>query len=70
MQTSPDGDVPDDPDGDARREALHHIGRRTAIWAAPLTIVGILLVALGIPVWISVVTMLVVLAVVVLEIDF
>lgn len=58
-----------DPDGDARNEALRFMARRTAIWAVPLALVGALLVGLGIPVWISVIAMLVVLAVLVFEID-
>jgi len=58
-----------DPDGDARNEALRFMARRTAIWAVPLALVGLLLVGLGIPLWISVVAMLVVLAVLVLEIE-
>ena len=59
-----------DPDSDARSEALRFIARRTAIWAVPLAAVGALLVGLGIPLWISVVAMLIVLAVLVFEIDF
>lgn len=58
-----------DPDDDARREAARFIARRTAIWAVPLTLVGILLSALGIPVWISVAAMVILLVVLVLEID-
>jgi len=58
-----------DADADARSEALRFIGRRLAIWAAPLTLVGALLIGLGIPWWISVLAMLAVLAVVVFEID-
>ena len=58
-----------DPDAEAQSEALRFILRRTAIWALPLALVGALLVGLGIPLWISVVAMLVVLAIVVLELD-
>ena len=64
-----DIDELDDPDDEARKEALHFILRRTAIWALPLTLVGLLMSALGIPVWLSAGAMLVVLAVLVLEID-
>ncbi len=64
---TPEG--PEDPDADARAEALRFMGRRAAIWALPLTLVGGLLVALGIPLWISVLAMVGVLAVVVFEID-
>lgn len=64
--TGPDGD---DLDRDAREEALRHVGRRVLIWALPLTLCGALLVGLGIPVWISVIAMLAVLAVLVFEID-
>jgi hypothetical protein len=61
----------DDGDGDekARREALEFIARRALIWAAPLTIVGVLLIALGIPWWLSTAAMVATLAVLVLEID-
>ena len=58
-----------DPDREARNEALAHIGKRTLIWALPLTVVGALLVGLGIPLWISVIAMVVVLAILVLELD-
>ncbi len=62
------GDVEPDPDAEVRAEALYFVFRRTAIWAIPLTIVGALLVALGIPLWISVVAMLLVLAMLVFEV--
>ncbi len=58
-----------DEDAEVRSEALRFILRRTMIWAVPLALVAALLVALGIPVWISVVAMLVVLVVVVFEVD-
>ncbi len=58
-----------DPDQEARNEALAHVGKRLAIWALPLTVVGALLVGLGIPLWISVIAMVVVLAILVLELD-
>jgi uncharacterized membrane protein YkvI len=59
-----------DPDEEARRHALHVLVRRAVIWTIPLTAAGLLLAALGIPAWISIVTMLVTLAVLVLDIDF
>lgn len=59
-----------DADADARSEALRFIGRRLAIWTAPLALLGALLIGLGIPWWISVLAMLAVLAIVVFEIDF
>lgn len=58
-----------DPDADARAEALRFMGRRFAIWSLPLSILGLLLVGLGIPWWISVTAMAIVLAIVVFEID-
>ena len=59
-----------DPDEEARRHTLQVVTRRVVIWTLPLTLAGALLAALGIPVWISVVTMVVTLAVLVLDIDF
>ncbi len=59
----------EDPDKASRDEALKFIGRRTAIWAIPLTLIGALLVGLGIPVWISVGAMVLMLIVLVFEID-
>jgi len=59
-----------DPDAEARSEALRFVARRTAVWAVPLTLVGLLLIGLGIPWWISVLAMLSVLAVLVFELDF
>jgi hypothetical protein len=58
-----------DPDREARNEALAHVSKRLAIWAIPLAVVGALLVGLGIPLWISIVAILVVLVVLVLELD-
>lgn len=58
-----------DPDADARSEALRFMARRTLIWAVPLTLVGLLLIGLGIPWWISVLAMLAVLAVLVFELE-
>lgn len=59
----------DDPDRASRDEALQFIARRTLIWALPLTLIGALLVGLGIPLWISVVAMVLMLIVLVFEID-
>lgn len=59
----------DDPDQASREEALRFIARRTLIWAIPLALVGALLVGLGIPVWISVIAMVLMLIVLVFEID-
>ena len=58
-----------DPDSDARKDALQFMARRTAIWALPLALVALLMTGLGIPLWISVIAMLAVLAVLVFEID-
>lgn len=60
---------PEDPDKASRDEALRFIARRTLIWAVPLTLIGALLVGLGIPVWISVGAMVLTLIVLVFEID-
>ena len=63
-------DIPDDdPDRASRDEALQFIARRTLIWAIPLTLVGALLIGLGIPAWISVGAMVLMLIVLVFEID-
>lgn len=67
-QRAPHWDQPD-PDQELRREALRKVGRRAAIWTIPLAIVGLLLIGLGIPWWISVGAMVAVLAVLVFEID-
>ena len=68
--TRPVDERPDeDPDRASRDEALQFIARRTAIWALPLALIGALLVGLGIPVWISVIAMVVMLIVLVFEID-
>lgn len=58
-----------DPDADARSEALRFMARRTLTWAVPLSLVGLLLIGLGIPWWISVPAMLAVLAVLVFELE-
>ena len=63
------GEPDPDLDAEVRAEALYFVFRRTAIWAIPLTIVGALLVALGIPLWISVIAMVLVLAMLVFEVE-
>ncbi len=66
----PEGDPDEiDPDHEARKEAAQFIVRRTAIWAVPLTLVALLMTALGIPLWISVAATVVLLIVLVFEID-
>jgi membrane protein YdbS with pleckstrin-like domain len=62
-------DLPD-PDDEARRDALDIIVRRALVWALPLTLAAALVVALGIPWWIGIGAVVVVLAIVVFEIDF
>ena len=62
-------DVETDPDAEVRAEALYVVFRRIAIWAIPLMLAGALLVALGIPLWISMVAMLLVLAMLVFELE-
>jgi uncharacterized membrane protein len=64
-----DPDDQRDEDAEARSEALRFIVRRTTIWAVPLTLIGALLTALGIPLWICVAALLIVLVVLVFEID-
>ena len=64
-----DDHADDDPDRASRNEALQFIARRAGIWAIPLTLIGALLVGLGIPVWISVVAMVAMLILLVFEID-
>lgn len=59
----------DDLDADARRDAAGQIGRRALIWFVPLVLVGLLLIGLGIPWWISLAAMAVVMAVLVFEIE-
>jgi hypothetical protein len=63
--TSPDVD----PDRVDQAEALRFMARRLLIWAVPLLLLGILSVALGLPVWLIVIALLVALAVAVFEID-
>jgi 4-hydroxybenzoate polyprenyltransferase len=60
----------DDLDAEERRAAAREIGRRAAIWIVPLTLVAILITALGIPWWISFLAMALVMAILVFEIDF
>lgn len=62
-------DEDDDLDRESRNDALRVVGRRAAIWAVPLAIVGALLVGLGIPLWISVGAIVLVLAILVFEVD-
>jgi fatty acid desaturase len=58
-----------DPDDAARREALRFVLRRTAVWAAPLFLLGWLISALGIPWWLSALAMIATLAALVFELD-
>lgn len=60
---------PEDLDRASRNEALRVVARRAAIWMVPLAIVGALLVGLGIPLWISVGAMVLMLAILVFEVD-
>ncbi len=64
-----ESDEPVDADHESRKDALRFLTRRSAIWVIPLTLVGVLLVGLGIPWWISVGAMIIMLIVVVFEID-
>ncbi len=66
--SSPEDPI-EDPDAASREEALRFIARRTAIWAVPLTLIGALLIGLGIPWWISVGAMAIVLIILIFEID-
>ena len=56
-------------DDQARVETIRFIARRTVIWFAPLLAIGILLVALGLPVWIVVIALVVALAIAVFELN-
>lgn len=58
-----------DPDRVDQAEVLRFMARRLLIWGAPLVLIGVLLVALGLPVWIIVVALLAALAIVVFELD-
>ena len=56
-------------DAEARRGAARHLGRRAVILIVPVLLVGVLITALGIPWWISVGALALVMAVLVFEID-
>jgi len=58
-----------DPDRADQAEVLRFMARRLLIWGVPLILVGVLLVALGLPVWIIVVALAAALAIVVFELD-
>ncbi len=58
-----------DEDDQVRAEAVRFMARRLLIWIGPLTVIGILLVALGLPVWPVVVVVAVALVIVVFELD-
>ena len=57
------------PDRDEPGEVVWRIGKRLLLLAAPLSLVGWLLAALGIPVVFAVIAMLVALVIVVFELD-
>jgi hypothetical protein len=58
-----------DPDRVDQAEVLRFMARRLLIWAVPLVLIGVLLVALGLPIWIIVVALMAALAIVVFELD-
>jgi hypothetical protein len=58
-----------DPDRVDQAEVLRFMARRLLIWGVPLVLIGVLLVALGLPVWIIVVALAAALAIVVFELD-
>ena len=58
-----------DPDRVDQTEVLRFMARRLLIWGVPLVLIGVLLVALGLPVWIIVVALMAALAIVVFELD-
>lgn len=62
-------DDPDDPDRASRNEAFGFVGRRLAIFGVPLLLIGLLLVGLGIPWWITGGVVLVTLVILVFEVD-
>ncbi len=64
-----DHQEPEDLDRESRNQAMRVVARRAAIWMVPLTVVGALLIGLGIPLWISVGAMVLMLAILVFEVD-
>jgi len=60
----------DAADRAARTQATRHVGRRIAVWGIPLLALGVLPTGLGIAWWVSLAVMGIVMAVLVLDIDF
>ncbi len=58
-----------DPDRVDQAEVVRFMARRLLIWGVPLVLIGLLLVALGLPVWIIVIALAASLAIVVFELD-
>ena len=53
----------------AAGDALRVMTRRALLFAVPLLLIGVLLVALGLPVWLIVIALVLSLVIVVFEID-
>ncbi|MDH3753011.1 MAG: hypothetical protein OEU32_03980 [Acidimicrobiia bacterium] len=60
---------PRDADEVEQAAALRYLARKTLIWAVPLLLLGILLVALGLPVWLVIIGLVAALAIVIFEIE-
>jgi hypothetical protein len=60
---------PDDPDSDTARNAARIIARRAAIWLIPMAVLAAFVMALGIPVWLTLIIVGIAYAVVVLDLD-
>lgn len=65
----PFAETPVDPDRVDQAEVLRFMARRLLLWGVPLVLIGILLVALGLPAWIIAIALAVALAIVVFEIE-
>lgn len=59
--------APVDADRLGQRHAVRSMARRALIWSVPLLVIGILLVALGLPVWLIVLAIAAALAIAVIE---
>ena len=66
-------DVPEldgeDDDARVRREATKYIVRKALIWLIPMALLGLLLVALGLPAWLVAIALAIAYAIVVFELD-
>lgn len=58
-----------DPGDEDRDEAIRQLARRAGIWAVPVIGIGILITALGIPFWISLIAMVLAMVILVFEVE-